>query len=145
VDLIVRDSCRLRPGIPRVSDRVRVVSIVGRFLEHARVYHFHNGGDDEYYIGSADCMSRNLESRVEILAPVESKELQAELGRILDLQLADHRSAWEMNPDGSYTQRRPRTPEEKRSSQELQIARAVEQHRQASRLRRRHARGPSKR
>jgi polyphosphate kinase len=145
VDLIVRDSCRLRPGIPRVSDRVRVVSIVGRFLEHARVYHFHNGGDDEYYIGSADCMSRNLESRVEILAPVESKELQAELGRILDLQLADHRSAWEMNPDGSYTQRRPRTPEEKRSSQELQIARAVEQHRQASRLRRRHVRGPSKR
>jgi polyphosphate kinase len=145
VDLIVRDSCRLRPGIPDVSDRVRVVSIVGRFLEHARVYHFRNGGDDEYYIGSADCMNRNLESRVEILAPVEPKELQAELGRLLDLQLSDRRAAWEMNPDGSYTQRKPEKPEEERSSQALLIERAAEQHRQASRLRRRHAHGPSKR
>ena len=69
VDLIIRDTCRLRPGIPGLSEQVRVVSIVGRFLEHTRIYHFLNGGAEEYFIGSADCMKRNLESRVEVVAP----------------------------------------------------------------------------
>ena len=107
VDLIVRDTCRLRPGLPGLSETIRVVSIVGRFLEHARILYFRNGGDEEYFIGSADMMMRNLESRVEVHAPVEDPELRQELRLILDVQLADPRSAWDMQPDGSYLQRRP--------------------------------------
>ncbi len=107
IDLIVRDSCRLRPGIPGLSETVTVISVVGRFLEHARIYYFHNGGAGEYFIASADAMKRNLEARVEILCPVESAELTREVRHILDTQLADQRSAWDMLPDGTYTQRRP--------------------------------------
>ena len=107
VDLIVRDTCRFRPGIPNLSEKARVVSIVGRFLEHARILYFRNGGDEEYYIGSADMMGRNLESRVEVHAPVENAELRQELRLILDVQFADQRSAWDMQPDGSYVQRIP--------------------------------------
>jgi polyphosphate kinase len=107
VDLIVRDTCRLRPGIPGLSENLRVVSIVGRFLEHARILYFKNGGEEEYYIGSADMMMRNLESRVEVHAPVEDPELRQELRMILDVQLADQRSAWDMQEDGTYVQRRP--------------------------------------
>ncbi|MCF7989288.1 MAG: polyphosphate kinase 1 [Thiohalocapsa sp.] len=107
VDLIVRDTCRYRPGIPGLSETGRVVSIVGRFLEHARILYFRNGGDEEYYIGSADMMRRNLESRVEVHAPVENPELREELRLIMDVQFADTRSAWDMQPDGSYVQRMP--------------------------------------
>jgi len=142
VDLIVRDTCRLRPGIPGLSENVTVLSIVGRFLEHARVYYFRNGGDEEYYIGSADCMKRNLESRVEVLAPVEAPELREELRTSLDSQLADNRGAWEMRADGSYVQRQP--PDDGRSpnsSQESAIARAESRLREATRLRRRKPRG----
>ena len=103
----MRDSCRIRPGIPGLSENIRVVSIVGRFLQHSRIYYFRNGGDEEYYIGSADCMGRNLGARVEALVPVESAALRAELRQVLDIQLADRRCAWEMGPDGSYTQRTP--------------------------------------
>ena len=104
VDLLVRDTCRLRPGIPGLSENVRVVSIVGRFLEHSRIYYFHNKGEEEYFIGSADIMKRNLEDRVEVITPVEPEDLRKELREILDVQLADHRSAWEMQPDGTYIQ-----------------------------------------
>ena len=104
VELIVRDSCRLRPGCPGLSENIRVVSIVGRFLEHARIYYFRNGGEEEYYIGSADAMKRNLENRVEILAPVGAPELRADLRHVLDLQLGDRRGGWEMRADGSYVQ-----------------------------------------
>ncbi len=107
VDLIVRDSCRLRPGIAGLSENVRVISVVGRFLEHSRIYYFRNGGDEEYYIGSADLMKRNLDARVEVVAPVEDPELRDELRLMLDIQIADQRSGWEMNADGSYTQRMP--------------------------------------
>jgi polyphosphate kinase len=107
VDLIVRDTCRLRPGIPGLSENISVISIVGRFLEHSRIYYFRNGGDEEYYIGSADCMARNLTGRVETIAPIEAPSLMAELRTHLDLQFADRRSAWEMQPDGSYVQRLP--------------------------------------
>jgi polyphosphate kinase len=107
VDLIVRDTCRFRPGVPGVSENARVVSIVGRFLEHCRILYFRNGGDEEYYIGSADMMQRNLESRVEVHVPVEDPELRQELRLILDVQLADQRSAWDMLPDGTYVQRKP--------------------------------------
>ena len=107
VDLIVRDSCRIRPGIPGLSENIRVISIVGRSLQHSRIYYFGNGGDEEYYIGSADCMGRNLGARVEALVPVEDAALRAELRQVLDIQLSDRRCAWEMAADGSYTQRTP--------------------------------------
>jgi polyphosphate kinase len=105
VDLIVRDSCRLRPGIPGLSENVRVISVVGRFLEHSRIYYFHNGGEEEYFIGSADIMKRNLEERVEVITPVEPPELRAELRKFLDVQFNDQRTAWEMQSDGTYIQR----------------------------------------
>jgi polyphosphate kinase len=152
VDLVVRDTCRLRPGIPGLSENIRVVSIVGRFLEHARIYYFRNGGEEEYYIGSADCMKRNLQSRVEALAPVEAPELRAELRAMLDTQLDDRRSAWEMQPDGSYVQRREDEEAEADedapqalSSQETLIARAEKRLREATRLRRRKLRGIERR
>ncbi len=121
IDLIVRDTCRLRPGVPGLSETVRVISIVGRFLEHARVFYFLNGGDEEFFLGSADLMTRNLESRVEVLAPIEPPELREELRKLLALQRDDQRSAWDMRADGSYEQRHPHGPDEKRSSQEQTI------------------------
>lgn len=102
VDLIVRDTCRLVPGVPGLSENVRVVSIVGRFLEHGRIYYFRSGGAEEYLIGSADCMTRNLESRVEVVCPIEDPLERKELRRVLDLQLAPNRCQWQMQPDGSY-------------------------------------------
>ncbi|MEY4514352.1 MAG: polyphosphate kinase [Pseudomonadota bacterium] len=126
IDLIVRDTCRLRPGVPGLSDNVRVLSIVGRFLEHARVFCFHNGGDDEYFIGSADLMTRNLDSRVEVLVPIEPPELREELRNMLTMQLTDRRAAWEMRPDGSYVQRTAKATDRRKSSQELCIQQTQE-------------------
>jgi polyphosphate kinase len=142
IDLIVRDTCRLRPGLPGLSEKVRVVSIVGRFLEHARIYYFANGGEPEYYIGSADCMKRNLESRVEVLAPVEGPALQAELRAFLDVQLDDQRNAWDMQPDGKYVQRQPHGKGRKsKGSHQQWIEWAERRHREATRLRKRKPRG----
>ena len=118
VDLIVRDTCRLRPGIKGLSDNIRVVSIVGRFLEHTRIYYFRNSAQEEYFIGSADIMKRNLEDRVEVVTPVDGQSLRRELRRILDIQLSDRRNAWEMQANGSYIQLQPSSREEQRSSQE---------------------------
>jgi polyphosphate kinase len=119
LDLVVRDTCRFRPGIPGLSENTRVISIVGRFLEHARILYFRNGGDEEYYIGSADMMRRNLESRVEVHAPVENPELRQELRLILDVQLADQRTAWDMDAGGRYTQRVPEDEKAKGAQQTL--------------------------
>ena len=124
VDLIVRDSCRFRPGLPGLSESATVISIVGRFLEHARLYYFRNGGDEEYFIGSADLMQRNLESRVEVIVPVENSELRQELRMILTAQLSDERCAWKMQPDGSYDQRRLPHDKTPKSSQDLLITAA---------------------
>jgi polyphosphate kinase len=126
---------------------MRVVSIVGRFLEHARVYYFRNGGEEEYYIGSADAMKRNLEYRVEVLAPVEAPALQAELKALLDIQWRDRRSAWEMRPDGTYLQRRPagRRDEGEPGSQEALIRLAEKRFKTATRLRKRTSLTPGKR
>ncbi len=107
IDLIVRGHCRLRPGIPGYSDNVRVVSIVGRFLEHDRIYYFRNGGRPEILIGSADWRHRNLAERVEALVPVTDPALQARVVHILESALADNRLAWDLDPEGYYTQRRP--------------------------------------
>ncbi|WP_020586979.1 polyphosphate kinase 1 [Desulfobacter curvatus] len=124
IDLIVRDSCRLRPGIPGLSENVRVISIVGRFLEHSRIFYFRNDGKEEYFIASADLMKRNLESRVEVCAPVESPRLQALLREMLDIQLNDRHSCWEMQSDGSYVQLKPKQGEDARSSFEQLIKNA---------------------
>lgn len=121
VDLIIRDSCLLRPGIPGLSDTIRVLSLVGRFLEHARIYYFRNHNQPEYFIGSADLMLRNLERRVEMVTPVDAPALQAQLREILDLQLGDRRGAWDMQPDGSYLQRQPQGHKERHSAQEQLI------------------------
>ncbi len=106
IDLIVRGNCRIRPGIRGVSENIRVISIIGRFLEHSRIYYFANGGNPRYFIGSADWMQRNLSNRVEAITPIEDPHLQEQLELILRYSLADHRQAWEMLPDGRYRQRR---------------------------------------
>jgi polyphosphate kinase len=111
VDLIVRGFCCLRPGVPGLSENIRVTSIIGRFLEHARIFHFAAGSDEpakgEFYIGSADWMDRNLFSRVEVITPIDDASARARLWEILSVQLADQRQVWELAADGSYTQRTP--------------------------------------
>jgi polyphosphate kinase len=108
VDLIVRGNCRLRPGLPGISENIRVISIIGRFLEHSRIFYFANGGEPRYFIGSADWMRRNLSNRVEAVVPIEDPRLQEQLAHVLHISLEDERQAWEMLPDGRYQQRRPR-------------------------------------
>lgn len=141
VDLIIRDSCRLRPGVAGLSENIRVISIVGRFLEHARFYYFRNGGSEEYFLASADAMKRNLEYRVEVLVPVEAPELRKELRKMLDLQFNDRRSAWDMQPDGSYQQRVPGDGDNPWSSHEILIDYAARRQRDGSRLKKKKVRG----
>ncbi|TVQ31428.1 MAG: polyphosphate kinase 1 [Phycisphaeraceae bacterium] len=111
IDLIVRGFCCLRPGVPGVSDNIRVISVIGRFLEHSRIFHFGAGKDDpldgEWFINSGDWMVRNLNYRVEAAAPVLNRDLRKRLKAILDVALDDHLCAWDMQPDGTYTQRMP--------------------------------------
>jgi polyphosphate kinase len=134
VNLIVRDSCRFLPGIPGVSENATVISIVGRFLEHARIYYFKNNGDEEYLIGSADAMQRNLESRIEVVAPVKAPKLREELRFILDTQLNDYRQAWEMRVDGTYVQRQPRNKDEEVGCHQRMIDRYTERNKKAKRF-----------
>jgi polyphosphate kinase len=104
VELVVRGVCTLRPGVPGTSDRITVVSVLGRFLEHARAFHFANAGAPEYYIGSADLRPRNLRRRVELLAPVRDNECRAQLDQLLSTYLADP-TAWELTSAGEYIRR----------------------------------------
>ena len=94
--------CSLRPGVPGLSERIRVRSIVGQFLEHSRVFSFGNGGRPEYYLGSSDLMPRNLDRRVEAVVPVTDSKLRQRLQQILDVSLADDVLAWELGPDGAW-------------------------------------------
>ena len=103
IDLIVRGICCLKPAIPEISDNIRVISIIGRFLEHSRAYFFHNGGKEELYLGSADIMPRNLDDRVETIFPVFDKSLIQVVKANLELMLSDNVKAWEMKPDGLYS------------------------------------------
>src|SRR5262245_26823871 len=103
IDLLVRGTCCLRPGVPGLSERIRVVSIIDRFLEHARVYCFENGGAPEYYLASADWMPRNLDHRVEIAFPILDPKLQGEVREMLDVQLRDTTKARLLQPDGTST------------------------------------------
>jgi polyphosphate kinase len=107
IELNVRGICCLRPGVPGVSENIRVVSIVGRFLEHSRVYAFQRGGEARVLMGSADLMPRNLDSRVELVAPVEDPELRAELLDVLERCFADEAKAWELGSDGEWTRLSP--------------------------------------
>jgi polyphosphate kinase len=108
VDLIVRGTCCLRPGVKGVSENIRVISIIGRFLEHSRVYYFENGGSPDVLIGSADIMRRNLDRRIEVLAPVRSKKHRKYLrDGILEICLKDNFGAWELQADGRYSKRKP--------------------------------------
>jgi len=137
VELIVRDTCRLRPGIKGLSENISVISIVGRFLEHTRIYYFQNGGDEEYFIGSADLMNRNLESRVEVITPVESPNLRKELHNILEVQLGDFRSSWELQGDGGYIKRMPEGRKRPKSCHQILINQAEKRKVEANRLRNR--------
>ncbi|ERN40264.1 polyphosphate kinase 1 [Rubidibacter lacunae KORDI 51-2] len=119
VDAIVRGICCLRPGVAGVSDNIRVISIIGRYLEHSRIFYFHNGGDEEIYIGSADWMQRNLDRRVEAVTPVEDETSFRALQEVLGVMLSDNRQAWELQSDGSYIQRRPADGEAERSTHRI--------------------------
>jgi polyphosphate kinase len=103
IDLLVRSMCSLRPGVPGLSERIRVRSIVGQFLEHSRIFAFGNGGRPEYYLGSSDLMPRNLDRRVEAMVPVLDPALQERLAQILDVELEDDRLAWGLHADASWS------------------------------------------
>jgi polyphosphate kinase len=105
VDLAVRGICCLRPGVPDISENITVVSVVGRFLEHSRIYGFHRGDEHEYWIGSPDLMPRNLDTRVELLAPVRDQALREDLEETLERYLADDTFGWELAADGDWTRR----------------------------------------
>ena len=127
IDLIIRGICCLRPGVPGLSDNIRVRSIVGRYLEHARIYRFGHGSADGtpvFYIGSADLMPRNLDRRVEALTPVDDPELQAQLDEVIDVELADDTLAWILGADGTWHKPEgPGTVDSHRRLQELALAR----------------------
>ncbi len=117
IDLIIRGMCCLRPKVKGLSDRIRVISVIGRFLEHSRIFYFSNGGEEQVYIGSADWMPRNLDARVEVVTPVEEPSLVQELKQILEIVLADNRQTWDLHADGTYVQRVPKDGEPEMSSQ----------------------------
>ncbi len=102
IDLIIRGACSIQPGVPGISDRIRVRSIIGEFLEHSRIWGFENGGDRQWYIGSADLMDRNLDRRVEAVVPVEDGEAKMRIAEIIELLLADDRRSWQLQPDASW-------------------------------------------
>jgi polyphosphate kinase len=102
IDIICRGICALRPGVPGLSENIRVHSIVGRYLEHSRIYYFGNGGEEQLYIGSADMMHRNLDRRVEVLVRVDAAPLRKRLLDILELAQADNTGAWALGPGGEW-------------------------------------------
>ena len=118
IDLIVRGICCLLPGVPQVSERIRVISIIGRFLEHSRLQFFANGGHPEYYIGSADWMPRNLDRRVEAMVPIEGALLHKKVKSVLETCLSDNRQSWELHADGQYRRRHAEGAPE-RATQEM--------------------------
>jgi polyphosphate kinase len=124
IDLIIRGHSRLRPGVPGFSDNIRVISILGRFLEHDRIFYFHNNGEPLTFIGSADWRGRNLNDRVELITPIEEPELQERLIGILELALSDNRLAWDLHSDGRYTLRRPAEGEPTRNFHKILMKQA---------------------
>jgi polyphosphate kinase len=119
IDLVVRSICCLRPGVEGVSENIRVVSLVGRFLEHARIFAFSDGDDETIYLGSADLMQRNLDRRVETAFPLREKHHRERVRRLLDLQLSDNANGWELGPDGTFERLHPKDGEEQVDSQRI--------------------------
>ena len=130
VTLIVRGFCCLKPGVPGLSDNIEVISVIGRFLEHSRVFYFANGSTDhlegEYYVGSADWMHRNLHNRVELITPIRDLKLREKLWEFMDIVLHDNRQAWELLPDGSYVQRTPKDGEEEKGTQAILMHKTIQ-------------------
>jgi polyphosphate kinase len=124
ITLNVRGMCCMRAGVPGLSENIRIFSVLGRFLEHARIYRFENGGEPEFFIGSADWMRRNLDSRMETIMPVRDEHIKQELEHFLDVYESDNVTAWDMLPDNSYQRLRPAEGEEPRPSQEQFIREA---------------------
>ena len=119
IDLVIRGICCLRPGLEGISDNIRVVSVVGRFLEHARALIFGEGEGERVYLGSADLMQRNLDRRVEQLFPLRQERHRKRVRRLLELQLSDKLNGWELNSDGSFGRKNPKEGEEPLDSQAL--------------------------
>jgi polyphosphate kinase len=134
IDLIVRGHSRLRPGLKGYSDNIRLISILGRFLEHDRIFCFHNNGQPLTFIGSADWRGRNLNDRVELITPIEDPELQQRLMQILEDALSDNRLAWDLDADGNYVLRHPESPETERNFHEILMKQASKRSKKAARL-----------
>ena len=134
IDIVARSICTLRPGVPGLSETIRVRSIVGRFLEHSRIFIFEAGEKRAILIGSADLMPRNLDHRIEVLTPVEDGRAQQELVRAFDVLLADNASAWEMSSEGRWMKLRPKKGDRGRQAQHvfMRSARARARRRAAS-------------
>jgi polyphosphate kinase len=127
IDLIVRGHSRLRPGLPGISENIRLISIIGRFLEHDRIFYFHNNGEPEVFIGSADWRRRNLTDRVEAIAPITEKKLKNRLVKTLETALKDNRLAWDLHSDGRYVQRVPDSDSAVYNFHEILMKRASKQ------------------
>jgi polyphosphate kinase len=127
IDLIIRGICSLKPGLEDVSKNIRVISIIGQFLEHDRIFYFHNQGQPTVLIGSADWRQRNLDRRVEAVVPIEDPALVSELRELLEIMLTDNRQAWDLQPDGQYVQRHPAVDEPERSTHQRLMQRATQQ------------------
>jgi polyphosphate kinase len=119
VDIVARSICSLRPGVPGLSETIQVRSILGRFLEHSRLFFFQAGKKTAYYLGSADLMPRNLDHRLEVVAPVEDPALQARLKNAFETLLADNESAWELQSDGNWKRLRPKKDESSHGAQAI--------------------------
>ena len=136
MELDIRGICCLRPGVPGVSENISVSSVVGRFLEHSRIYAFERDGECTTFIGSGDLMPRNLDTRVELLAPIRDPGLRADLLDALQRCLDDDVNAWELGEDGAWTRRRPADPEHPRRAQrelmDRHAARAAEAQQQTA-------------
>ena len=120
----------MRPGIPGLSENIKVISVIGRFLEHSRVFYFANGSDNiiegDFLIGSADWMHRNLHNRVELIAPIYENKLKEKLGEFLDIILHDNRQAWILNSDGTYSRRTPEEGEEERGTHAILMSKTIQ-------------------
>jgi polyphosphate kinase len=124
IELLVRGVCSLRPGVPGLSHNIRVRSVLGRFLEHSRLFCFEAGDHIAYYLGSSDMMPRNLDHRVEVVVPIEDVAIQAELAATFETLLADNTASWELRPDGAWERVRPKKEERLRSAQATMMRRA---------------------
>ena len=124
IELLVRGVCSLRPGLPRLSENIRVRSVLGRFLEHSRLFVFEAGDRTKYFMGSADLMPRNLDHRVEVVTPVEDPALQAELASTLDALWGDNASSFELDAKGRWERVQPKKDERPRSGQQVLMRRA---------------------